>query len=76
MKVKHRRYKYNSSYFINCWYTPFKSINGYKKLNKFRVKLAENFLHWIKNEPQTDMNGNEIKEQIVYENTDGVELNE
>jgi hypothetical protein len=45
------------NYLKRRWY--FNSKN-YLGLNKYNLKLMENFLHWIKGEPQTDIKGNII----------------
>jgi hypothetical protein len=60
------RFLKESKYFKKSWYG--NKHNNYTIKNKYNFKLAENFLHYIKNEKQTDMNENEIDDSklIVY----------
>lgn len=50
-------YKLTKTY-KKAWYG--NKIYGYSTIHKFNAKLLENFLHYIKSEKQTDMEGNEI----------------
>jgi len=47
-----------NSMFIKRWYFPRYMM--YQMPDPVKAKMAENFLHWIKGEPQTDMQGNPI----------------
>ncbi len=37
----------------------------YRAMDRYKVKLMENFLHWIKGEPQTDMNDQPIEPEPI-----------